>query len=131
MSRELTIRTTLERLDRKPALWKGLTIDELLLIVGANLVINVTIACIICTITLGMASVGLILGILMSLGGVPLLAGRVENAKIIYGDSLMWIHLKKNIQRRGWMKFDGLMTDKVEWDIRLSTYKNIQYRGKQ
>lgn len=29
------------------------------------------------------------------------------------------------------MKFDGLMTDKVEWDIRLSTYKNIQYRGKQ
>lgn len=131
MSRELTIRTTLERLDHKPALWKGLTIDELLLIVGANLVINVTIACIICTITFGMASVGLILGILMSLGGVPLLAGRVENAKKIYGDSLMWIHLKKNIQRRGWMKFDGLMTDKIEWDIRLSTYKNIQYRGKQ
>ena len=131
MSRKLTIRTTLERLDRKPALWKGLTIDELMLIVGANLVINVTIACIICTITFGMASVGLILGILMSLGGVPLLAGRVEFAQKIYGDSLMWIHLKKNIQRRGWMKFDGLMTDKVEWDIRLSTYKNIQYRGKQ
>jgi len=131
MSRELTIRTTLERLDRKPALWKGLTIDELMVIVVVNLIVNVTVAAIICTIVIGMASVGLILGILMSLGGVPLLAGRVENAKKIYGDSLMWIHLKKYIQRRGWMKFDGLMTDKIEWDIRLSTYKNIQYRGKQ
>jgi hypothetical protein len=86
--------------------------------------------CVIAKIVFGMTTMGLILGLLLAVAGVPLMAGRIESAKKIYGGPLMWVHLKKYIQRRGWWRFDGLMTDKIEWDIRFSKLKSIRYRGK-
>lgn len=123
-----TISTTLEKLDRKPALWKGLTIDELLLVVSICF-FGGTIALTIIFSLFDYGAVGMMLGFISSLGTTPLVAGVIENQKKKYGADMLWVTLKTNIQRRGLWRFSGLMTDKVRWDIRFSKAKSTEYLG--
>lgn len=128
MGREHTIQTTLERLDKKPALWKGLTIDELLIVTGAAIALCCSICAVIFSILISEGLIGFVIGMVVSLGVIPLVAGKIESAKKRHGP-LMWLKLKRYAQKRGWMKFDGMMTDKIKWDTRLSKRKNINYIG--
>ncbi len=121
--REHTIGTTLERLDQKPVIWRGLTIDELLIVVCVSLISSCTVACLVIEIIFGRGSLGLIPGILLTVLMVRLMANYIEGAKKKYGETLMWVYLKKKIQRRGLFRFYGLMTNKVKWDMRLSNTK--------
>lgn len=129
MSRDHTIRTTLERLDHKPVLWKGLTIDELLFVVTGNLFVICIASSIVLKITFGKGILGFVFGIILSLLAIPYTAGYIEKAKKQHGGQMMWLHFKKFIQKKGWWKFDGLMTEKRLWDTRFSKIKPIQYLG--
>ena len=128
MGREHTIETTLERLDKKPALWKGLTIDELLIVTCTAIVICCSTSAIVFSLLISEGLIGFVIGMIVSLGVIPLVAGKIESAKKRHGP-LMWLKLKRYTQKRGWMKFDGMMTDKIKWDTRLSKSKNINYIG--
>lgn len=128
MGKQYTIQTTLERLDKKPALWKGLTIDELMFVTCSVVVTFSTIGALVAGALFGLGLLGGVLGLVLSLGGIPLVAGRIEAAKKQHGP-LMWLKLKRHIQKKGWIKFNGMMTDKVRWDTRLSQQKMIRYTG--
>lgn len=121
-----TIGTTLERLDQKPVIWRGLTIDELLIVVGVSLVSSCTVACLIIEIIFGRGLLGLVPGILLTILVVRMMAGYIESAKKKYGETLMWVYFKKMVQRRGFIKFHGLMTHKIKWDMRLSNTKRMK-----
>lgn len=128
MSENYTIQTTLEKLDKKPALWKGLTIDELMMVCGVCACGSCAIfVCIL--IPFGQGMLGMIAGLLCTLAIVPIVAGRVEDKKKKYGADLLWVTLKTNIQRRGFWRFEGIMTDKVRWGVRLSKVKSTKYIG--
>lgn len=128
MSGSHTIQTTLEKLDKKPAMWKSLTIDELMGVV-AICVISGCLFFILLFSIFGLPMIGFIVGFLSTLGTVPMLAGHIEKMKKKYGADLLWVTLKYNVQRRGWMSFSGVMTEKIRWDIRFSKPKKTEYTG--
>ncbi|WP_270819909.1 DUF3487 family protein [Aeromonas sp. Y311-2] len=128
MGKEHTIQTTLERLDKKPSLWKGLTIDELMVVTAASVITCCTISSITFWALFSLGLMGGVFGMIVSLGVIPFVAGRIERAKKQHGP-LMWLKLQRYMQKRGWMSFSGMMTDKIRWDTRLSKHKTIRYLG--
>lgn len=80
MSSQYTIQTTLEKLDKKPAMWKGLTIDELMGVI-AVCVISGCLFFILLFSLFGQPMFGFMLGFLSTLGTVPTLAGYIEKKR--------------------------------------------------
>ena len=67
MGREHTIQTTLERLDKKPALWKGLTIDELLIVTCTAIAICCSTSAVIFSVLISEGLIGFVIGMIVSL----------------------------------------------------------------
>lgn len=110
--------TSLEPLNRKPVLWRGLTSDELGLLLGLSLGVPVVTFTLIFAL-LWIWAIGLIAGLLFGAGLFFLVSGYIERQKKKHGSAQFWIYLKKLLQSKGLMNF-GYETEKKTWGSSLS-----------
>lgn len=120
--------TSLEPLNRKPVLWRGLTSDELGLLLGLCLVAP-TIIFILIFAFVWLWAAGLIVGLLV--GGLffYIVSGYIEKQKKKHGSAQFWIFLKKMLQTKGVMNF-GYETEKKKWGASLTSERRRHPRIK-
>lgn len=110
--------TSLEPLNRKPVLWRGLTSDELGLLLGLCLVAPTVFFILVFAIVWFWAA-GLVIGLLFGAGVFFLVSGYIEKQKKKHGSAQFWIYLKKQIQTKGLMNF-GYETENKKWGATLT-----------
>lgn len=110
--------TSLEPLNRKPVLWRGLTSDELGLMLGLCVVAPVVVFVLIFAFVWIWAA-GLIVGLLFGAALFLIASGYIEKQKKKHGSAQFWIYLKKQFQSKGLMNF-GYETDKKKWGATLT-----------
>lgn len=121
--------TSLEPLNRKPVLWRGLTSDELGLMLGIC-VGGSTVFFLVVFSILWIWVAGFVFGLLFGMGVFLLASGYIEKQKKKHGSAQFWIYMKKALQKKGFGNF-GYETEKKKWGPTLTQKRRVHPRIEQ